>query len=187
MPLLLLLPLTVLALLLLWLLLLPVGLALRYRRGRARQRAFGWVVSSNAWLLLASAVAFLASAWISGVWIPHALKWAAVGLLAGLPLGVLGFCRTRFETSATLFHYTPDRWLALVLTGVVALRIGLGTWQGVARLRGTGSADWSLDAGSVFAVGGLLLGYHVVYAWGLRRRWRAWRSAPPAANGQLRQ
>ncbi len=184
---LLLLPLAVLALLLLWLLLLPVGLALRYRRGRARQRAFGWVLSSNVWLLLVSAMAFLASAWTSDIWIPHALTWAAAGLLAGLPLGLLGFWRTRFETSPTLFHYTPDRWLALALTGVVAVRIGLGIWQGVARLRGAGSADWFLDAGSVFAVGGLLLGYHTVYAWGLRRRWRAWRSAPSAANGHLRQ
>ncbi len=187
MPLLLLLPLVVLALLLLWLLLLPVGLALRYRRGRARQRAFGWVLSSNAWLLLVSAVAFLASAWISGVWIPHALKWAAAGLLAGLPLGVLGFWRTRFETTTTLFHYTPDRWLALVLTGVVAVRIGLGIWQGVARFRDAGSANWGVDAGSVFAVGGLLLGYHVVYAWSLRGRWRAWRSASPAATSQIRR
>lgn len=187
MPLLLLLPLALLALLLLCLLLLPVGLALRYRRGRARQRGFGWVLSSNAWLLLVSVVVFLASAWISSVWIPHAFKWAAAGLLAGLPVGLLGFWRTRFETSPTLFHYTPDRWLALALTGVVAVRIGLGIWQGMARLRGAGSTDWFMDAGSVFAVGGLLLGYHAVYAWCLRRRWRAWRSALPAADGQLRQ
>ncbi|MDQ3040628.1 MAG: DUF1453 domain-containing protein [Pseudomonadota bacterium] len=170
------LPLLVLALLLLWLLLLPIGLVLRYRSGRARQRAFGWVVNANAWLLLGSAGLYLATAWGSSRWVPLALSWVALGLLAGMLLGVAGVWRTRFETSPAGFHYTPDRWLVLLLTGVVALRIGLAMWQGMARLRSSGSLDWFVDAGSLFAVGGLLLGYHLTFAWGLRRRWRRWRS-----------
>ncbi len=180
---LLLLPLALLALLLLWLLLLPVGLVMRYRSGRARQRALGWVLTANAWLLLGSAVVFLASAWASSFWVPQALSWAALGLLAGMPMGVVGVWRTRFETSPAGFHYTPDRWLVLMLTGVVALRIGIALWQGMARLRGSGAADWFVDAGSLFGVGGLLLGYHLTYAWGLRRRWRAWRAAVNASGG----
>lgn len=173
----LLLPLAVLALLLLWLLLLPFGLLLRYKRGRARQRAFGWIVASNAWLLLVSVLVFLASAWGSGFWVPHALPWAASGLLAGMVVGLAGVWRTRFETAPGSFHYTPDRWLVLLLTVVVALRIGLGIWQGANRLRGLGMDVGLLaDAGSMFAVAGLLMGYHVVYAWALRRRWRVWRA-----------
>ncbi len=178
---LLLLPLVVLGLLFLWLVLLPVGLVLRYRRGHARQRAFGWIVASNAWLLLASAVLFLVSAWGSAHWVPQALPWAALGLLGGLVLGVVGVLRTRFEMTPAGFHYTPDRWLALLLTLVVAVRIGLGVWQGIAHLRSGVTADgWLTDAGSLFAVGGLLLGYYLTYAWALRRRWRAWQSGRQA-------
>ncbi len=174
---LLLLPLAVLALLLLFLLLLPLGLLLRYKRGRARQRAFGWIVASNAWLMLVSVLIFLVSAWASGTWVPHALPWAASGMLAGAVVGLAGVGRTRFEITPGSFHYTPDRWLVLLLTAVVALRIGLGIWQGASRLRGMNlNAGLLADAGSLFAVAGLLMGYHLVYAWGLRRRWRGWRA-----------
>lgn len=172
---LLLLPLAVLALLLLWLLLMPFGLLLRYRRGRARQRAYGWIVATNAWLLLVSVVLFLASAWASGLWVPLALEWAAAGLAVGMLVGLAGVWRTSFEATASDFHYTPDRWLVLLLTAVVALRIGLGIWQAMNRLRGMDVTSGLLvDAGSLFAVAGLLMGYHLVYAWGLRQRWRTW-------------
>ena len=83
---LLLLPLVVLGLLLLWAVLLPVLLLQRYRMGRARQRAIGWVVSTNAWALLVSVVGFIGGAWISGHWVPQALSYAAVGLLVGVLL-----------------------------------------------------------------------------------------------------
>lgn len=174
---LLLLPLAVVALLVLWLLFLPFGLMLRYKRGRARQRALGWIVSANAWLLLASGVAFLIGAWGSSKWVPQALPWASSGLTAGSLLGLVGVWRTRVEITPAGFHYTPDRWLVLILTMVVALRIGLGMWQGLGHLRGSVDAGhWLANAGSLFAVGGLLLGYYLVYAWGLRRRWRSWRA-----------
>ena len=177
MPLLLLLPLAVLALLLIGMLLLPLGLLLRYRRGRARQRAFGWIVASNAWLMLVSVAVFLISAWASGMWVPRALYWAISGVLAGMLVGLVGVWRTRFETTPGGFHYTPDRWLVMLLTAVVALRIGLGMWQGINRVRGMGTAMGLLaDAGSLFAMAGLLLGYHLMYSWGLRQRWRAWRA-----------
>ena len=180
----LLLPLAVLALLLLWLLLLPFGLLLRYKRGRARQRAFGWIVASNAWLLLVSVLVFLASAWGSGMWVPHALPWAASGLLAGMLVGLAGVWRTRFELAPSSFYYTPDRWLVLLLTAVVALRIGLGMWQALNRLRDVEvTAGLLVDAGSLFAVAGLLMGYHLIYAWGLRRRWRKWRSNSNGSQG----
>ncbi len=174
---LLLLPLAVLAFVLLWLLLLPLGLVLRYRNGRARQRAVGWVLASNAWLLLVSALVFLASAWGSGHWVAQALPWSAAGMLAGLLLGVVGVWRTRFEITPAGFHYTPNRWLVLMLTVVVAVRIGLGMWQGISHIRGGADAgDWLAETGRLFTVGGLLLGYYLAYAWGLRRRWRMWQA-----------
>ena len=58
MPLLLLLPLLILAIVAIWALLLPISLIQRFRFGRKRRRVQGWVVSSNAWLVLVSVAAF---------------------------------------------------------------------------------------------------------------------------------
>ena len=120
---LLLLPLVVLGLLLLWAVLLPVLLLQRYRMGRARQRAIGWVVSTNAWALLVSVVGFIGGAWISGHWVPQALSYAAVGLLVGVLLGLVGLWSSRFEPGSQRYHYTPNRWLILLLTLLVAGRL----------------------------------------------------------------
>ncbi len=173
------LPLLLIALVLLWVLLLPVLMVQRYRLGRARHRAIGWVVRTNAWLLLGSALMLLCGAWISGHWVPHALPFTAVGLLAGGLLGVAGILRSRFETSPNSFHYTPDRWVVLLLTGLAAARLLLALWQTSQRIRANADAvGWMADAGSLFAIGGMLLGYYLVYGWGLRRRFHAWRTAP---------
>ena len=175
---LLLLPLVVLGLLLLWAVLLPVLLLQRYRMGRARQRAIGWVVSTNAWALLVSVVGFIGGAWISGHWVPQALAYATVGLLVGVLLGLVGLWSSRFESGSERYHYTPNRWLILLLTLLVAGRLLLGLWRAWHRLRaGHDAAGVLVDAGSLFAVGGVLLGYYLAYSWGLRQRWRAWRAA----------
>ncbi len=171
---LLLLPLLLLGLVLLWLMLLPVLLLQRYRLGRARQRAIGWVVGANAWLLLASALVLLLGAWASQHWVADALPFAAAGLGAGILLGVLGIWLARVEKTAGGMFHTPNRWLVMVLVTVVALRIALGLFQAWLHLRG-GGAGTSLLAqqDGLFALGGLLLGYYLAYAWGLRRAWRA--------------
>lgn len=173
---LLLLPVLLAALVVLWVLLLPALLLLRYRTGRARQRAIGWVVRTNAWMLLVSAVSLLAGAWLAQRWIDDALPFASGGLAAGILLGMLGTRLASFErTNAGMFH-TPNRWLVLLLTLVIALRIGLGAWQAWLHLHAGHAPASLLDRqGSLFALGGLLLGYYLAYAWGLRR---ALRSAP---------
>ncbi len=170
---LLLLPVLLVGMVLLWLLLLPVLLLQRYRLGRARQRAIGWVVGANAWLLLVSAGFLLAGAWLGQRWIADALPFAAAGLAAGIPLGLLGVRLAAFEfTTKGLFH-TPNRWLVLLLTLAVAARIALGLWQGWLHLRSGGEVHGLLaEQGSLFALGALLLGYYLAYAWGLRRALR---------------
>ena len=170
---LLLLPLLLLGLVLLWLMLLPLLLLQRYRLGRARQRAIGWVVGANAWLLLASAPVLLLGAWASQHWIADALPFAAAGLGAGILLGVLGIWLARVENTAGGMFHTPNRWLVMVLVTVVALRIALGMWQAWLHLR-AGRAMHGLleEQGSLFALGALLLGHYLAYAWGLRRALR---------------
>jgi hypothetical protein len=173
MPLLIILPLLVLALVALWAVLLPFSLWMRYRTGRARRRAQGWVIRGNAWLLLVSLAVFAFFTAISAFWLPHALRDAGLGVLAGLLLGLASLRLTRFEPDADGFFYTPNRWLVLTLTVVIAARLVAGAWMAWRRVFGDGEAvpaeAW-LQAGSLVGVAALLLGYYLAYTWGLRGR-----------------
>ncbi len=168
----LLIPLLVLALFALWLLLLPLSLWARYRNGRARRRAQGWVVRGNAWLIAASVPIFVISSWMTSRWVPDALRDALIGLLAGALLGIVSLWLTRFERDGQTLWYTPNRWLMLALTIMVAMRILAGLWAGWRHLASdtpNALSQW-LDAGAWAAIAGLFLGYGVAYLWGLRAR-----------------
>ncbi len=167
MPVLLLVPLVVLVVVALWALLLPVSLWMRYRTGKSRRRAQGWVIGANAWLLVASLAIYLLSAWIASHWIATALRDAALGALAGGAIGIVGLWLTRFERIDADLYYTPNGWLVLGLTGLVAARILASLWLA---WRDAGPADAWLRAGSLFGVGGVLIGYYLAYTWGLRSR-----------------
>jgi len=173
MPLLLLLPLLVVALVALWALLLPIALLQRYRLGKARRRAVGWMVRLNAWLLLVSVAVFLLSAWLIGYWVDAALLHAGAGLGAGVLVGLAGVALTRFEREPRGLYYTPNRWLVLGLTLVVAARIAFGIWRAWQLWRVDAHAEWVSQQGGLLAVGGLLLGYYLAYGWGLRRHLRS--------------
>ena len=187
----LLLPALLLVMVLVWALLLPVALWQRYRRGRARRRATPWLVRANAWALLASTAVFVAGAWVAGFWVEGALSHAAVGLAAGVALGIVGLWLTRFDREATdgfvrtgwalppgvavpaglRLYYTANRWLVLGLTLLVAGRVSLGLWQLGRLLRVDGSEHaWLAQQGGLLAVAGVLLGHYLAYTWGLRRR-----------------
>lgn len=173
MPLLLLIPLLLVAVVVLYLLVLPIALLQRYRAGRARRRMQGWAIAINAWLLVMSTMTFLLGAWISGRWIDSALQLAAIGLAAGVLLGAIGLTLTRFELEPRGWFYTPNRWLALALTLLVATRIGYGVWHAWHWTRaGASHVQWLAQQGGLLAVGGILLGYYLAYTWGLRARLR---------------
>ncbi len=171
MPLLLLIPLLLAGVAALWALLLPIALIQRYRRGRARRRAIGWAVTVNAWLLTASALLLIATAWGLGHWIDGALRHALIGLLAGVVVGIAGVWLTRFEPGAAGLYYTPNRWLVLAVTVLVAARIAFGLLRGWQLWQAdAASTVWLDQQAGLLAVGGLLLGYYLAYTWGLRRR-----------------
>lgn len=169
---LLLIPLLILVVLALWLLLLPLSLWQRYRFGKARRRAWPWLVKLNSWVLLVSATVFLVSMAITSVWWPGALAYAMAGLAAGLLVGGLGLALVHFERTPQGLFYTPNAWLILALTLLVTARIAMGFvelwryWQGRQSL----AMIPVLDHASLFAVAGLLIGYYLVFTWGLRRK-----------------
>ena len=155
----------------LWALLLPFALLQRYRHGKARRRAQPLAVRINTGMLLASVPLFVLGAWASSRWIPGAATFALTGLGAGIVIGITGLWFSRFETTPQGLYYTPPAWLVLALTGLVAARIALGIWQALQRWHGGGALPAVLaDHASLFAVGGVLLGYYLAYAWGLKRR-----------------
>lgn len=168
MPLLLLLPLAILFFLLLWALLVPVALWQRYRLGRARRRIVPWLTGLNAWLLLASTAVFLGSAGIADFWVEKAMGFAFAGLACGVVIGVVGLALTRFEQEDGARFYTSNRWIVLALTLLVAARIAYGILRAWQAWQADSSAVWLSQQGSMMAVAGLVLGYYLAYAWGLR-------------------
>lgn len=172
MPLLLLLPLLVVAVVLLWLLLLPLAMWQRYRSGRQRRRAVAWAIGINAWSLLVSAMVLLFSAWTSSFWVEGALRFAAGGLAIGVLLGWPGLALTRFETTPQGLFYTPNRWVALALTAMVVAKLAYGIYRLQQAWIAGQQSEWLSQQGGVWAVGGVLIGYYLAYAWGLRARLR---------------
>ena len=171
---LLLVPLVVLLMLLAWLLLLPLSLWQRYRFGKARRLARPWLVKLNAWLLLVSVLLFLLGMLVTEYGWPGALRHAAIGLGLGMPLGIVGLWASRFERTPQGLYYTPNAWLTLLLTLIVAARIAMGFVELWRRWQGDGALAMLPLFGhaSLFAVAGLLLGYYFAYQWGLCLRMR---------------
>lgn len=169
MPLLLLIPLLVIGLFALWAVLLPLSIFQRYRFGKARRRVQPWFVRVNAWLLAVSTVVFFLFAWVAGNWIEDALPDAAVGLAIGGLVGAFGLALDRFEWTSLGMFRTPNRWLVLGLSLLVAGRIVLGIWLAWSDEPAAGMAAW-VTRGGLIGVGGVLLGYALATTWGLRHR-----------------
>ncbi|PJK10228.1 DUF1453 domain-containing protein [Lysobacteraceae bacterium NML08-0793] len=175
MPLLLLALLLVFALLLL-LALLPFSLWQRYRLGKQSRRVWPWLNNLNMALLLASSLFLLGWAALSQYWMADALSMAAVGWLLGLVLGAVNLASSHHQMQGGQYRVTPNAWIVLGLTLLVAARLVLMFWQ-----LATHGLDWRSQAyqaevawylrpASLFAVGALLLGHGLAWCWGLRRR-----------------
>ena len=169
MPLILLLPALAVAVFALWVLLLPLAVIQRYRFGKARRRVYPWAVRINAWIAALSVVAFVGSAWVLQHWIDDAIVDALLGLGLGGLVGIVGLALDRFERTAQGVFRTPNRWLVLGLSGLLAARIALGLWLAWSDGVAPGTTTW-ITHGGVLGVGGVLLGYALATAWGMRFR-----------------
>jgi hypothetical protein len=155
----------------------PLLLFLRYRAGTVRRRAYRWVATVNLWTILLSAGFFLYVAAITNFWVPDAFRYSVFGLLGGCFLGVLGLALTQWEHTPRALHYTPNRWLILIITLAVSARLLYGIWRIWHGWRASGSdTSWLERAGVAgsLALGALMLGYYVAYSagvwWRLRPR-----------------
>jgi hypothetical protein len=169
MPLLLLVPLLAAGLLVLWALLFPLAVVQRYRFGKARRRVQPWFVRLNAWLLAASTILFIAFAGVMDRWVDGAFLDAIIGLAIGGAVGLLGLAVDRFESTSQGIFRTPNRWLVLALSLLVAARIAIGLWLAWSDGPPTGATAW-VTRGGLVGVGGVLLGYALATGWGLRFR-----------------
>ena len=156
--------------------LVPLSIVLRYRAGTSRRRARSWILTLNFTGLVLSVAFFLTAAAVSNVWVPDAFAYATAGLTIGGILGALGLGLTRWERAPGSLHYTPNRWLVLAITLVVAARIVYGFWRAWHAWRaGSDDGSWFAAAGVAgsIAAGAVVLGYYLVYWWGVRRRVRS--------------
>jgi hypothetical protein len=155
--------------------LMPLGLVQRYRAGTARRPARRWLANLNVATLTFSALVFLAGAAITSHWVPNALPYSLAGMAGGCLLGILGLALTRWEGAPGSLHYTPNRFLALVITLVVTVRLAYGVWrlwQGWGL--GLNERAWLVESGvpGSLAAGAVVLGYSLAYWMGVSRRAR---------------
>lgn len=154
----------------------PLLLIIRYRVGTARRPARPWIATINLLSLLLSAGIFLWIAALTNFWVRNAFAYSLVGFASGVLLGLLGLLVTRWEKTATVTYYTPNRWLVLLITLAVAARMLYGFWRIWHAWRTTGTdSSWLASAGipGSMAVGALVLGYYFTYFAGVRWQIRA--------------
>ncbi len=170
-------PLLIVALLVLVLVLpvvlLPLSIAQRYRVGTARQPARAWLATLNVLGFALSAVIASSVAAVTTLWVPYALAVVLASLAAGALLGVVGLLLSRWETTAGILYFTPNRWLVTALTTLVLVRLAYGAWRGWhAWTSAGGEAGWLATAGVAgsLGAGALLIGYGFGF-WGCVR-WR---------------
>jgi hypothetical protein len=151
--------------------LIPLSIVQRFRAGTARRVARGWVATINLVGLALSVALFLTGAAVTNVWVPDAFLYSVLGLCTGCLLGMVGLALTRWERAPQSLHYTPNRWLVLAITLVVATRLAYGFWRSwQAWNSGLEGASWFVTAGVAgsLAAGAIVLGYYLTYWFGLR-------------------
>ena len=155
----------------------PLLLIQRYRAGSARREARPWVAALTIATMLFSAVFFLISATLTSLWIPRALSGASLGMAIGLALGVMGSIFTRWEPTIRSLHYTPNRWLVLIVTLIVSVRVVYGFYRSFAAASAGVTGHAMISAFGVpqsLAAGAIVIGYHLAYNIALKWRIGRW-------------
>ena len=164
---------------------LPLSIALRFRASSTRRRAWGWMISINLVASFLSLTVLLVTAAVSTAWIPDAFRYSLLGAACGFALGFAGLAMSRWESTPQGLHYTPNRWLILVITTIVTARILYGFWRMWQAWQTTPDGQsWLAASGAAgsMAAGAAVLGYYVIYWAGLKRKVRQQRAGTRGAR-----
>jgi hypothetical protein len=157
--------------------LMPLILIQRYRAGTARRLARSWVTTFSVVSLAFSTVFFLVTAAFTTIWVPGAFAGAAAGIAIGVVLGGAGILLTRWESAPASLHYSPNRWLVLIVTLIVSARVFYGLFRSFAAAQAGLSGEALITAFGVpqsLAAGATVIGYYLAYQAGLRWRILQW-------------
>jgi hypothetical protein len=157
----------------------PVLLIQRYRAGSARRPARRWMVMLAVISTGLSAIFLLVSSAFTNIWVSDAFGDTALGLAAGCAIGVVGLLLTKWEATPRSLHYTPNRWMVLVITLLIAGRMLFGFYRaGVAAESGIAGRDvaGAFGVAESLGAGGLVIGYYLAYYAGVIWRIRRWDS-----------
>jgi hypothetical protein len=152
---------------------IPLLFVFRFRLGSARRRGRTWLASVNVVMLAVSTVLVLITASIVNIWVPDALRSAAIGFACGTVLSVFGLVFTIWERRPEALFYKPNRWFALVVPMALMLRILYWMWRGWQAWGGSADAQsWFSASGTAgsLAVGAAVAGYYFGYALGVWQR-----------------
>ena len=156
-----------------FLLLTPLMLVQRYRVGSARKQARPWLATVGLVMMAGSTIFFLAGAGVTSFWVQDAFLGALAGVAAGVVLGMAGVVMTKWEATPRTLHYTPNRWLVLLVTVIVSARLLYGLYRSwlaaQAGIEGT-AVITAFGIPESLAAGGAVIGYYLAYGFGLR--WR---------------
>lgn len=161
--------------------LMPFMLIQRYRAGSARRQGRPWAATFGLIMMIVSTIFFLVGSAITAFWVQDAFAGAAAGVGVGSILGIIGLLLTRWEATPRTLHYTPNRWLVLIVTFVVSARVLYGFYRSfvVAQAGVTGtSLVLAFGIPESLAAGGTVIGYYLAYHAGLRWRIRRWQHRP---------
>lgn len=162
-------------------LLAPLTLVQRYRLGTARKQARPWLATFGLVMMAGSTIFFLAGAGVTSFWVQDAFLGALAGVAGGMVLGMAGLALTKWEATPRSLHYTPNRWLVLLVTAIVSARLLYGlyrSWLAAhAGIEGTGIA-LAFGIPESLAAGGVVLGYYLAFGAGLRWRINRWKKRP---------
>jgi len=152
--------------------LLPLSIVQRYRVGTARRPARAWLATLNTMGFGVSAGLALLVAALTSWWAPGTLTATVAGMCLGLLLGTIGLWSSRWESTAGILHFTPNRWLVLAVTAVVVARLVYGMWRGWQAWAAPGDGSWLATAGVAgsLAAGAVVIGYGCAFWGGVR--WR---------------
>lgn len=151
----------------------------RMRRSFGRQR----VRETSMWIRMGVLTLITALAAFSVVHDIDVLGALAGGIVCGAILGYIGLKHTKFEITREGRFYTPHAYIGLVVTGLFLGRLlyrFLEVYNGVTPPPATGQGLAAAYQRSPFtlAIFGVLVGYYVVYYFGVLQRTRPATTAP---------